>query len=174
MAQTIKVQASVVKQLSAEISLPNKKRILIEIINKTFGVWPQGEQGEPGENWLNGADGQEVMLQATDTHIQWKYELDVVRQDLIALSELIWPEWPPGEDGLNGTNWTNGTDGSDGIDGREIELQATDTYIQWRYVWDPTWTNLIEIAELSNHVNIDWWTPFSIPVPDVLIDWWTP
>ena len=43
----------------------------------------------------------------------------------------------------------NGTDGIDGIDGREVELQTTSTYIQWRYVGDTLWTNLIALSSLE-------------------------
>lgn len=40
--------------------------------------------------------------------------------------------------------------GSDsGTDGREIELQKSSTHIQWRYVGDSVWTNLITIDELK-------------------------
>lgn len=33
-------------------------------------------------------------------------------------------------------------------DGREIELQTNATHIQWRYVGDPTWTDLVAFSEL--------------------------
>lgn len=39
--------------------------------------------------------------------------------------------------------------GADGEDGREIELQKGTTYIQWRYVGDTTWKDLIAIADLK-------------------------
>lgn len=48
-----------------------------------------------------------------------------------------------------GANGSNGSDGADGTDGREIELQVTDTYIQWRYIGDTTWYNLIALSELK-------------------------
>lgn len=41
------------------------------------------------------------------------------------------------------------TDGEDGEDGREVELQTTADYIQWRYVGDTSWINLIELASLK-------------------------
>ena len=51
-----------------------------------------------------------------------------------------------GEAGSNGTNGINGVDGSDG---REIELQVTETYIQWKYVGsDEEWVNLMPISSL--------------------------
>jgi hypothetical protein len=42
-----------------------------------------------------------------------------------------------------------GSNGIDGDDGREIELQVTATYIQWRYVGDVSWTNLIALSSLK-------------------------
>src|SRR5690606_8944582 len=36
-----------------------------------------------------------------------------------------------------------------GEDGREIELRVTETHIQWRYVGDTSWQNLIPLAELK-------------------------
>lgn len=39
--------------------------------------------------------------------------------------------------------------GIPGSTGREIELQKTIDYIQWRYVGDPTWTNLVPLSSLK-------------------------
>jgi hypothetical protein len=44
---------------------------------------------------------------------------------------------------------TPGPAGSPGVDGREIELQVTTTYIQWRYVGDIAWINLIPLGALT-------------------------
>ena len=69
----------------------------------------------------------EVIMQVSDTHIQWQYQGDTTWQDLIALSTLR---------------------GADGIDGREVEFSVSDTHIQWRYLGDENYTNLIEVASL--------------------------
>ena len=42
-----------------------------------------------------------------------------------------------------------GLDGTDGTDGREIELQVNATHIQWRYVGDESWQNIILLSELK-------------------------
>jgi hypothetical protein len=39
--------------------------------------------------------------------------------------------------------------GGAGADGREVELRANATHIQWRYVGEVGWTDLIELAELE-------------------------
>jgi hypothetical protein len=41
------------------------------------------------------------------------------------------------------------TPGEDGTDGREVELQATATHIQWRYVGAPSWANLIALSVIT-------------------------
>lgn len=40
-------------------------------------------------------------------------------------------------------------DGRDGRDGREIELTASDTYVQWRYVGDEDWADLVPLDTLQ-------------------------
>lgn len=39
--------------------------------------------------------------------------------------------------------------GGAGADGAEVELQTNATHIQWRYVGEPTWTDLIALADLK-------------------------
>lgn len=41
--------------------------------------------------------------------------------------------------------------GTDGTDGREIELQKNDTHIQWRYVGDSSWTNLVALSDITGN-----------------------
>lgn len=59
---------------------------------------------------------------------------------------------PTGPSGTNGTNGADGSDGSDGADGREVEFQVNSTHIQWRYVGDVSWTNLIALSALMGPV----------------------
>ncbi len=90
-----------------------------------------------------GVDGREIELQKSETHIQWRYEGDEDWTNLVALSEL------KGDAGDPGTPGTPGEDGNDGADGREIELQKSATHIQWRYVGEGGWTNLVALSELK-------------------------
>jgi hypothetical protein len=62
---------------------------------------------------------------------------------------LLGPTGSTGSAGTNGTNGTNGSDGADGIDGREIELQNNETAIQWRYVGDVSWTDLVLLTDIT-------------------------
>lgn len=42
-----------------------------------------------------------------------------------------------------------------GTDGREIQLQKTSTYIQWRYVGETEWTNLIALTDITGPTGAD-------------------
>lgn len=42
-----------------------------------------------------------------------------------------------------------GEDGEDGTDGREVEMQVAGGFVQWRYVGDPSWANLIAISSMQ-------------------------
>lgn len=119
---------------------------------------PPGNQGVPGNQGLPGNPGREVEIRKGTTHIQWRYVGDTAWINIVSLAEITGPK---GQDGLNGKdgqrgpqgipgqNGTNGVDGTDGKDGREIELQKGTTYVQWRYVGDPSWINLVSLAELK-------------------------
>ena len=49
--------------------------------------------------------------------------------------------------------------GTAGKDGREIELQNSGTAIQWRYVGDNAWTDLVQLSELKGDPGDDGITP---------------
>lgn len=48
-----------------------------------------------------------------------------------------------------------GSPGSPGIDGREAEIQSSGTYIQWRYVGDSTWIDLVPLSSLEGEDGAD-------------------
>lgn len=56
---------------------------------------------------------------------------------------------PPGPPGENGTDGANGDNGEPGTDGREIQMSASATHIQWRYVGDPDWIDLLPLTEIQ-------------------------
>lgn len=60
-------------------------------------------------------------------------------------------------DGINGHTPVKGVDyfdGVDGGDGREVELQKSATHIQWRYVGDVTWLNLVALTDIKGDQGI--------------------
>ncbi len=99
------------------------------------------------------------------TVIQWRYPAEEEWRDLVALTELrgaAGENGKDGTDGKNGVDGRNGTDGKDGINGvdgkdgingidgtngKEIEIQKTDLYIQWRYKGGE-WQNLVALADI--------------------------
>src|SRR5690606_18219653 len=52
----------------------------------------------------------------------------------------------------NAINNASGSDGADGADGREVQLGTSATHVQWRYVGDSTWNNLVQLSELVGPV----------------------
>lgn len=50
---------------------------------------------------------------------------------------------------LDGLEENGGSAGTPGQDGREIELQKSATAIQWRYEGDETWTDLVQLSEIT-------------------------
>lgn len=87
-----------------------------------------------------GQDGREIELRATVSHIQWRYVGATDWTNLIALSAL---SGPPGSDG------EDGQDGEDGADGRAVEMRSSGTHIEWRYVGDTSWTQIVALSEIT-------------------------
>jgi len=48
-----------------------------------------------------------------------------------------------------------GNPGEDGTDGREVEIHSSGIYIQWKYVGDPDWIDLVALADLEGSDGID-------------------
>ena len=83
-----------------------------------------GENGTDGKNGINGTNGKDGMNGV---------------------------DGKDGADGTNGKDGIDGADGKDGIDGmnaKNIEVQRTTEYIQWRYE-DGEWQNLVAIADIT-------------------------
>lgn len=64
-----------------------------------------------------GADGREIELQVTDTHIQWRYEGDTEWNNLVALEDITGPAGPQGETGATGPQGPQGEPGTSGEGG---------------------------------------------------------
>ncbi|XMB72031.1 leucine-rich repeat protein [Mycoplasmatota bacterium WC30] len=112
-------------------------------------VGPAGADGADGINGIDGADGLEVTFQVASGYIQWQYVGDTEWTNLVELATLV---GPAGADGIDGIN---GTDGTDGTDGLEVTFQVASGYIQWQYVGDTEWVNLVELATLVGPAGAD-------------------
>ena len=53
-----------------------------------------------------------------------------------------------GTNGADGKDGVNGTNGKDGADGKTVEVQKTDSHIQWRYEGEE-WQNLVALADIE-------------------------
>lgn len=91
-------------------------------IDMTYEEWVTSIKGEDGK------DGEQIMFQLSESHIQWQYESDETWQNLISIDILVGPQ---------------------GEDGKEVEFQVDAEHIQWRYVGDSDWINLISLTSLS-------------------------
>ena len=117
-----------------------------------------------------GADGRNIEIQTTSTHIQWRYVGDASWTNLVALTTITGPQGPIGNTGATGPQGATGltgatgpqgpigntgatglqgTAGTAGTNGRNIELQTNTTHLQWRYVGDPTWTDLVALTLIT-------------------------
>lgn len=103
----------------------------------------KGDKGETGADGTDGTDGREVELQKNDNYIQWRYVGDTDWNNLIPISDLKGDKGDQGEQGIQGIQ------GIAGENGKEIELQSTTTYIQWRYVGETTWNDLLPLSSIK-------------------------
>lgn len=129
---------------SGDIITAAKLNSMVEAINNIQTVegppGPQGVQGPVGPKGEAGDNGKsiEYAWRGTELGIRQEGQSDYVYVDL------------QGPQGLPGTGGSGGT----GVDGREIELQKGNTHIQWRYVGESSWRNLIAIEDLKGEQGI--------------------
>jgi hypothetical protein len=108
--------------------------------------------GPRGSDGTDGTDGREVALRLSSGMVQWSYVGSGIWTDLVSVASLAGPPGLPGSDGADGsdgTNGSNGTNGTNGSNGREVQLQKNSTHIQWRYVGDASWINLVALTEIT-------------------------
>lgn len=106
-----------------------------------------------------------IAIRNSGGFIQWN-DGDGVWKNIVKTTALIGEQGIRGEkgdkgdtgaDGERGTNGLNGKDGRNGVNGRnarEIELQVTDTHIQWRREGEK-WKNLIALERLKGKDGMD-------------------
>lgn len=125
----------------------------------------KGDKGDRGDQGLKGDTGASIELQKSLTHVQWRVVGSLTWLDLIPLSELKGDKGDLGTTGDSaydlavdlgymGTEeqWIaslKGVKGDQGNNGKEIELQKTATHIQWRYVGDISWVNLVPLIDIT-------------------------
>lgn len=88
-----------------------------------------GQDGRDGADGQNGSDGKDGKTPFIGENGNWW------------IGEIDTGIKAAGIDGIDGIN------GIDGTDGKEIEIQKTDLYIQWRYKGGE-WQNLVALADI--------------------------
>ena len=95
--------------------------------------------GQDGAAGAAGKDGEAIELQVVNGEIQWKYRNETADE----WRKLIT---------IEGNDITiQGLKGNDGADGREIEINRNSNtgMIEWRYVGEETWKELMPINDLK-------------------------
>lgn len=133
------------------------------VFKKESGVWMlkgniKGATGDAGTglvnqgNWVSGttySEGSYVFATASGGEGTAMFILQGTEDYLSTIAPASdtanWVEFtaPAGQDGADGV------DGVDGTDGREIEIQNNGTSIQWRYVGDTEWTDIVALVTLT-------------------------
>src|SRR5664279_1651592 len=93
-------------------------------------------------------DAKSVEIQKSDTYIQWRYVGDAEWINLVSIADLRGVAPVKGVDYNDGVTPVKGVDYFDGTNGKNIELQVSGGYIQWRVVGG-TYANLIATADLK-------------------------
>ena len=99
----------------------------------------RGAAGENGKDGINGTDGK--------NGVDGKNGLDG-KDGINGLDGKDGVDGKDGADGKDGIDGKDGADGKDGINAKNIEVQRTETHIQWRYEGDE-WQNLVAIADIE-------------------------
>lgn len=107
---------------------------------------------------VKGDIGTPIELQNTGTYVQWRYVGDASWTNLISIASITGatgatgsqgPTGSTGATGPQGDTGATGSTGAAGADGREVEIQNSGTHIQWRYVGDVSWTNIVSLATIT-------------------------
>ncbi len=95
---------------------------------------------------VGGIDGKQIEIRNNSTYIQQRYVGDVSWVDIILVDDL---RGIKGDTGNAGEAGANGTNGANGVDGKQVEMRSNGTYVQWRFVGDTTWIDLVAITALQ-------------------------
>ena len=159
MVQNIKQNSNDIEILSQAMSLLNDSKLdkvelqdnilkfyAKEVVKFSIAI-PTGS----GESGIPGQDGREIELRKGETHIEWSYVGEDNWKQLVSIEEL---KGQKGQDGQKGDAGTPGRDGQDGANGKEIELRKGENHIEWRYVEEESWKQLIALEDLKGQDGI--------------------
>ncbi len=95
-----------------------------------------------------GVNAEQISLRQHEGQVQYRH-LNGSWQDIVSIATLQGLKGEDGMTGEDGKDGENGANGRDGQNGRAIELKKTSLYIQWRFVGDTTWNNLVALSDLK-------------------------
>ena len=110
-----------------------------------------GADGADGSDGADGADGAPGEDGRTISHGTEDPAEGIGEDGDFYINTATWEIFGPKEDG----SWPEdgveikGEDGADGADGREVEFNVSATHIQWKYVGDPNWIDLIALEDIK-------------------------
>ena len=113
-----------------------------------------GKNGTDGKNGINGANGKDGMNGVYGTDGQNGIDGKDGSNGADGKNGINGANGKDGMNGVDGTDGQNGIDGKDGVNGKDgvdaknIEVQRTESYIQWRYEGGE-WQNLVAIADIT-------------------------
>ena len=84
-----------------------------------------------------------VQIRVHEGYVQWSSD-DDNWNNIITIDEIL---EAIGED-------VKGPQGEQGADGKQVEFRATETHIQWKYVGDAIWKDLISFVDLEQKDNV--------------------
>lgn len=113
----------------------------------------QGPIGPEGPQGLQGLQGDTGPAGAPGTDGASAYQVAVAGG--FAGTEAEWLASLRGTDGAPGADGAQGTAGTPGADGRAVTFQKTATHIQWQYVGDGTWSDLVLLSDLQGAAGAD-------------------
>lgn len=85
---------------------------------------------------IDGTDGQEIELQASSTHLQWRYKGTTTWMDVIALDSIKGPQ------------------GIQGPDGKKLMVQKTSTHLQYKYEGESEWVNWVALSDITGPIGL--------------------
>jgi len=103
----------------------------------------EGPAGDDGTDGVDGDDGAAATISLGTVSTGAPGSSVIITEGGTANARIFNFTIPRGDAGTNGTN------GIDGDDGREIEIQNSGTQIQWRYVGDVSWTNIVALSAIK-------------------------
>lgn len=97
-----------------------------------------------------------VQIRVQDGYVQWSSD-DSDWKNVITIDEILDAigddiTGPQGEQGQQGIQ---GPQGEQGVAGKQVEFNVSTTHIQWRYVGDSTWNNLIALEDIKGEQGDD-------------------